>query len=111
MNIKRWTKGSTTRLLHITQSQWICRNSSLHQREHGYLDQQPKKKLAKDVVRYLDMDPREVPEESRNLLEIDPDEIMDATTYHQSYWLLSMQATRRAERRTSGNELRQGTGR
>ena len=111
MNIKQWTKGFTTGLLHITQSQWIHHNSSLHQREHGYLDQQLKKKLAKDVVRYLDTDPREVPEESRYLLEIDPDEIMDSTTYCQSYWLLAMKAARRVGRRAEGKGLRQGMGR
>ena len=69
MTPRRWTKIFITKLLHITQSQWIHRNSSLRQRENEYLDQQLKKKLAKDVVRYLDTDPRDVPEESRYLLE------------------------------------------
>ena len=78
MAFKRWTKGFTTQLLHITQSQWIHQNSSLHQREHGYLDQQLKKKLAKDVVRYLDTDPQEIPPESRFLLKINPEEILDS---------------------------------
>ena len=110
MNIKRWTKIFTTKRLHITQSQWIHRNSSLHLRENGYLDQQLKKKLAKDVVRYLDTDPRDVPEESRYLLEIDPEEIMDTTSHRQSYWLLATKAARCTGRRTAGRGLRQGTG-
>ena len=74
------------------------------------MDQQLKKKSAKDVVRYLDTDPRDVPEESRYLLEIDPEEIMDTTSHRQSYWLLAMKAARCAGRRTAGRGLRQGTG-
>ena len=74
------------------------------------MDQQLKKKSAKDVVQYLDTDPRDVPEESRYLLEIDPEEIMDTTSHCQSYWLLAMKAARCAGRRTAGRGLRQGTG-
>ena len=38
MGTVRWTKIFVTRLIHITQAQWIHRNSSLHQKKHGYLD-------------------------------------------------------------------------
>ena len=50
VTLRRRTKTFITKLLHITQSQWIHRNSSLHQHENGYLDKQLKKKSTKDVV-------------------------------------------------------------
>ena len=66
-------------MVHVTQYKWIHCNILLHQKYHSYLDQQLNNKLAKEVVQYLDTDPREVPEESRNLLEVEPDEILKAT--------------------------------
>ena len=68
-----------------------------------------KKKSAKDGMRCLDTDPRDVPEESRYLLEIYPEEIIDSTSHWQSYWLLAMKAARCAWGRTAGKGIFQGT--
>ena len=70
MSIKRWTKCLITRVLHITQSQWIHHNSLLYQKEHSHLEQQQqlKKKVTKDIMTYLDTDLHKVQEKSRHLL-------------------------------------------
>ena len=69
-----------------------------------------KRKSTKDVVRYLDTDLWDVPEESRYLLEIEPEEIMDSTSQHQAYWFLAMKAVQCAGGRTAGRGICQGTG-
>ena len=107
----RWNKEFITRVLHITQAQWIHRNSSLHQRERGHLAQQERDLQAKDIERYLETDPINIPQESKHLVEVDPDELINATTERQSYWLLAMKAARRAGRRAAGRGKRQGSGR
>ena len=107
----RWNKEFITRVLHITQAQWIHRNSSLHQKGIGYLAQQERKVQAKDIERYLETDPHSIPNESRHLVEVDHDELVTATTERQSYWLLAMKAARKAGRRNAGRGQRQGSGR
>ena len=107
----RWNKDFITRVLHITQAQWIHRNSSLHQEGSGYLAQQERDLQAKDIERYLETDPKNIPEESKHLVEVDPDELINATTERRSYWLIAMKAARRAGRRIRGNGRRQGSGR
>ena len=58
----------------------------------------------------LETDEREIPNESRHLIEIDPDEIVNATSEHRSYWLLAMKAARKAGRIMTGRGRRTGTG-
>ena len=110
MNLSRWSREFITRVLHITQAQWIHRNSSLHQRESGYLAQQERTVQAKDIERYLGTDSGSIPRESRHLVEVDPAELFNATVERQSYWLLAMKAARKAGRRMAGRGLRQGLG-
>ena len=111
MSPSRWSREFITRVLHITQAQWIHRNSSLHQRESGYLAQQERKVQAKDIERYLGTDSGNIPRESRHLVEVDPAELFNATVERQSYWLLAMKAARKAGRRMASNGHRQGLGR
>ena len=89
--IQRNTKF-ITKILQITHAQWIHLNSSLHQKEGGYLDLQLKNKSALEIIKYLDADPREIPAESQHLMEVDPNEILGASHDQQTYWILAMKA-------------------
>ena len=60
-------------------------------------------------MRYLDTDQRDIPEESRYLLGIKPEEIMESKSHRQPYWLLAMKAARCAWGRTAGKGIFQGT--
>ena len=106
-----WSREFITRVLHITQAQWIHQNSSLHQRESGYLAQQEHKVQANDIERYLGIDSEKIPRESRHLVEVDPAELFNATVERQLYWLLTMEAARKAGNRRAGRGHRQGLGR
>ncbi len=81
----RWIREFISRVLHITQAQWIHRNSSLYQGESGYLAQQERKVQARDIERYLGTDPENIPRESKYLVEVDPAELFNATVERQSY--------------------------
>ena len=43
MNGEDWVRQFITRVLHITHSQWIYRNFSLHDRQRGYLRRKARK--------------------------------------------------------------------
>ena len=110
MRLERWSQQLITKVLHIFQSQWIHRNSSLHHKACGYLDEKVREEQDKDIERYLQTDEREIPNESRHLIEVDPDEIVNATSDCRSYWLLAMKAAKKTGRRMAGGGRRTGTG-
>jgi hypothetical protein len=93
-----WMKLLVTHLIHISHSQWILRNFTLHEKQCRYLHLQQRRVLLREVDSLLDTPPEEVPEESRYLLELDFLTLYNATFEQQSYWVLAMKAARRAGR-------------
>jgi hypothetical protein len=91
-----WMKSQVTHLIHITHSQWILWNFTLHNKQRGYLRLQQCRDLLREVDSLLDTPPEEVLEESRYLLELDFLTLYNATFEQQSYWVLAMKAMRRA---------------
>jgi hypothetical protein len=91
-----WMKSLATHLIHISHSQWILRNFTLHNKQCRYLRLQQRRDLLREVNSLLDTPPDEVPEESRYLLELEFLTLYNATFEHQSYWVLAMKAARRA---------------
>jgi hypothetical protein len=93
-----WMKSLVTHLIHISHSQWILWNFTLHNKQHGYLCLQQRRDLPQEVDSLLDTPPEEVPEGSRYLLELDYLTLYNATFEWQSYWVLAMKAARGARR-------------
>jgi hypothetical protein len=92
-------KSLVTHLIHISHSQQILQNFTLHDKQRGYLRLQQCRDLLWEVDSLLDTPPEEVPEESRYLLELDFLTLYNATFEQQSYWVLAMKAARRARGR------------
>lgn len=100
-------KQFITQILHITHSQWIFRNFTLHDRRLGILAWRNKLDLLAKIEQLIDTPPEEVAEESRFLLEFDFNRLFQSGTKGQEYWVIAMQAAivagrRRAKRGTSG---------
>ena len=74
------------------------------------MDEKAREEQDKDIERYLQTDESEIPNESRHLIEVDPDEIVNATSERQSYWLLAMEAARKTGRRRAKRGRCTGTG-
>ena len=83
-------------LIHISHSQWILRNFTLHNKQRGYLRLQQCRDLLWEVNSLLDTPPKDVLEGSRYLLELDFSTLNNATFEQQSYWVLAMKAVRKA---------------
>ena len=63
-----WAKQFISRLLHISHSQWIFRNVSLHDKATGYLRLRKRRDLLLKIDELLETDPQALPPESRYLL-------------------------------------------
>jgi hypothetical protein len=102
-----WTAQFISRLLHLTHGQWIYRNISRHHHIYGLLKSTERRALLREIDQYMRVDPEEVPEESRFLLEIDFQQIRHERTEKQSYWVHAIRAAVKAGRRAKRYKHRQ----
>ena len=92
MNGTEWTKHFITRIIKITQSQWMYRNVSFHDKQHGYAKRKRVEELNHTIRHLCDTNPRNLPEESRFLLERDESD----SVLKKEYWVESMEAAIKA---------------
>jgi len=110
MNGDDWMKHFISHVLHLSHSQWIFRNITLHDSIRGTLRLQDRKEVLEEVEKFLETDPEDVPAESRFLLEFDFDSLYRSSFELQTYWVRAIKAARRAGRRIAENASRQGAG-
>ena len=94
-----WTKQFITRILHITHSQWVFCNFSLHDHQRGLLRRNKREEILAEIEQLADTNPEEVPAESRFLLEFDFGTLGRADLNTQEYWVAAVQEARCAGRR------------
>ena len=99
MNSTEWTKQFISKILQITHSQWIFRNISLHDKTHGYLHKKSTEELLEEIYRLAELDPDNVPTESRFLLEVNMGELTNLHIDNQAYWITAVTAAMMAKAR------------
>ena len=99
-------KGFIGRVLHITHSQWIYRNYTLHEHSRGYLRLKERVEVLEKIEGLMRLGADEVPQESQYLLEVDFDALATSSHEKQSYWVRAVEAARAAGRRIA----REGAG-
>ena len=62
--------------------------------------------LAQEIEFLQSLSPDEVPEESRFLLDFNPDDLAEGDISNQEHWILAMQAARVAGMRIRGRKIR-----
>ena len=110
MNGDDWMRHFISHILHMTQSQRIFRNVTLHDSICGTLRLQKQEEVLREVETRLETDPLEVPAESKFLLEFDFDSLYRSSFERQTYWVRAIKAARRAGRRTGLLRSRRGAG-
>ena len=70
LNGSNWTKSLISKLLHITHSQWIYCNFTLHDKLCRYLHNKMIENIRLTIKELAETSPEDIPEESRFLLEI-----------------------------------------
>ena len=101
-----WAKQLITRILHISHGQWVFRNTSLHHETQGYLRLQERTATLATIDRLSTIDPADIPDESKYLLEMDFSSLRNNSLEQQSYWVYAMKAAFSAGRRTTHRSTR-----
>jgi len=90
LNGADWAKQFISEILHITHSQWIFHNFSLHDKRKGYLHKKKVEEIALELGSLEVLAPEDVPAESRFLLEIDFNDLNKSNVDSQKYWILAI---------------------
>jgi hypothetical protein len=98
LNGTDWAKQLISKLLHVTHSQWIFRNISLHDKINGYLHKKNSEEIMLELESLAGTAPEDVPAESRLLLEINFSKLSKFHTKSQKYWILAVNATLTAKK-------------
>ncbi len=94
--VQKWAVGLTTQLLECTHSQWLYRNIIVHDRDCGTARSLRKEQILQDIERQLSCE-EDLLEEDRYLMEIDVGDMLYTSGEQQEYWLLAVQAARKAK--------------
>ena len=90
-----WMRGLILRLIHISHSQWLFRNFTLHDKQCGYRRLKDRAEVLVRIDELRHTDPDRVPEHSKFLLEIDTEQLIQGAYDSQVYWVSAMEAARR----------------
>ena len=101
INSNNWMKSLISKVLHITHSQWIFCNLSLHDQQRGHLCLNNRIEALHEIETLADTDPKKIPPDSKFLLEFDFDRLCEADLEHQQYWIYVIKAARKAGWRTA----------
>ena len=93
----QWAIGLSTKLLECTHGQWLYRNVMVHDKTCGIARTVRKEQLVADIAIQRAAE-EQLSEEDRYLLEIDLDDLATTSGEKHEYWLLAIQAARRAKR-------------
>jgi hypothetical protein len=97
LNAADWTKQFISKILHVTHSQWIFRNISLHDKTNGYLHKKTSDEIALELKSLAGTAPDDVPAESNFLLEINFSNLTKSHIESQKYWILAVNAALTAQ--------------
>ena len=92
LSTKSWMSTFISKLLHITHSQWIFRNFTLHDKAMGYLRLKECTEAAVQIDELMQTKPSAIPRESHFLLEFDQERLLDADSDTQQYWIAAFEA-------------------
>ena len=79
---------------------------TLHDRQFGHLAQLKREELAQEIERLHALDPSQIPEESRFLLDFDVDDLAEGDIANQEHWIIAVKAARIAGMRKQRRSLR-----
>ncbi len=101
LNGPNWTKSLFSKLLHITHSQWIYQNFTLHDKLCRYLHKKKIKDITLTIEELAETPAEEIPEESKFLLEINFGKLTKSHIKNQQYWIIALQAVITAGQRSA----------
>ena len=97
MDAGQRTRQLISKVLHITHSQWIFRNFTLHNKQKGWLRRRELYEVMNKIEQLGQTNVNEIPEgSSRFLLEMDYDNLMKSSIHNKTHWVVAMEAAIKA---------------
>jgi hypothetical protein len=97
LNGADWAKQFISKILHVTHSQWIVCNISLHDKINGYLHKKKSEEIALELEKLAEIAPEDVPAKSQFLLEINFSKLSKSHIESQKYWIFAINAALTAQ--------------
>ena len=96
LNGSEWISQFINKVLTMSHSQWIYRNVSYHDKKHGYAKRKRVEELNHTIRHMCTVNPRDLPQDSRFLLEIDANDLSKESMMKKEYWVETMEAAVKA---------------
>lgn len=96
LTVDDWMKQFIGQLLHVTHGQWIYRNISKYHDTLGQVRKTERRQLLLEIDRLIHLNPDDLPEESKFLLEVDFARLRAGDLTSQHYWVYAIKAARAA---------------
>ncbi len=94
--LKSWATGLVIKLMEITHKQWLYCNVVVHNSMAGALVTRRKEEIQQEIEKQQSLDPQGLQEEDQYLAEVNLEDLEDLTGERQEYWLILIQAARKA---------------
>lgn len=96
INGEDWTCQFISWLLKILHTHWIFHDFTLHDKNQGHLTQLRREELAIQLEKLQQLDPADIPECSRFLLDFSIDDLAESDVSHQEHWIHAVKAAGQA---------------
>ena len=97
-NTANWGRDLVTRLLEVTNGQWLYPNVLVYDRISGTLATQRKEELQMEIKRQQELGTEGMLEEDCYLADCNLGDLEETSGTMETYWLISIQAAREAGR-------------
>ena len=95
-SIKSWASGLVIKLLECTHGQWLYRNVVVHDATSGTLATARKEDIQRAIEEQQALGTQDLQDEDHFLLEVNLEDLESSSGERQEYWLVAIQAARRA---------------
>ena len=95
-SIKSWASGLVIKLLECTHGQWLYRNVVVHDATSGTLAMARKEDIQRAIEEQQALGTQDLQDEDHFLLEVNLEDLESSSGERQEYWLVAIQAARRA---------------
>ncbi len=95
--LRSWAMGLMIKLMKVTHRQWLYCNVVVHDSMVGALVTKRKEKIEREIENQQTFGPQDMQEEDQFLAKVNLEDLEDWLGDRHEYWLILIQAARKAE--------------
>ncbi len=94
--LKSWVASLVIKLMEIVNGQWLYCSVVVHDSMLGSLVTRRKEEIQQEIEKHQSLGPQGLQEEDQYLVEVNLEDLKDSSGERQEYWLMSIQAAKKA---------------